>query len=92
MRDVEHGDAFLFEITNALGKVPTQGILDKIRAEVNLTKGNLRRLIEAMELTGTGTARTAHIDDAVDLSSINAAYQLKHALEDMLLEMEAPNG
>jgi hypothetical protein len=86
MRDVEHGDAFMFEIINMLGKVPTEAVLGKIKAEVRLTPGNIRTLIEALELAGAGTARTADINDAPDLHSIDAAFQLKHALEDMRQE------
>jgi hypothetical protein len=92
IENLDHGSEFVFEIINMLGKVPTQAVLDRIKAEVRLTRGNLRTLIEAMELAGASTARSAHIDDAPDLSSIDAAFQLKHALEDMLREVEKANG
>ena len=92
MKDVEHGDTFMFEIVNMLGKVPHQTVLDRIKAHVHLTRGNLRTLVEAMELTGAGTAQTADIWDVPDVYAMDAAYQLKHALGDMLKELGEGKG
>ena len=70
----------MFEIVNMLGEVQHQTVLDRIKADVNLSRRNLRTLIEAMELAGAGTAQTADIHDVPDVYAMDGAYQLKHAL------------